>query len=267
MTGIYKITFKNSDRHYVGSSQDCEKRKRQHLWALRNNRHANTHLQNAYNFYGEEALEFSFICSCEEPQLLLLEAEFIDKFNSYEDGYNLVKDPSRGNYGYRHTEKAKKIMSQKKKGKKSSTSKFTDEEVFLLREKHFQGEKIQHLASAYNVTRNTIARIVNYQSYLHVERINLEHKKMIEEKFSMIESGEHPGFNYGGSHTEEFKERFRKAVTKPNYSKRLFTPEQIREIRKDKKEGYSYSQLKEKYEVSVACIQKIIKKETYKEVE
>lgn len=63
MIGIYKIIINN--KLYIGSSLDIKNRIKQHKSDLKNNRHANPKLQNAYNKYHEfkyEILEkFDFI--------------------------------------------------------------------------------------------------------------------------------------------------------------------------------------------------------------
>jgi group I intron endonuclease len=50
--GIYKITNIVTNKLYVGSSIDIKRRKYEHIRLLKNNKHNNIHLQNAYNKYG-----------------------------------------------------------------------------------------------------------------------------------------------------------------------------------------------------------------------
>jgi group I intron endonuclease len=52
--GLYKLVNKATGQCYVGQSQRCKKRIREHFRLLRLNKHSNPHLQNAYNKYGLE---------------------------------------------------------------------------------------------------------------------------------------------------------------------------------------------------------------------
>jgi len=52
--GLYKIVNKATNQCYVGQSQRCKKRIREHFRLLRLNKHTNPHLQNSYNKYGAD---------------------------------------------------------------------------------------------------------------------------------------------------------------------------------------------------------------------
>jgi group I intron endonuclease len=52
--GLYKIVNKVTGHCYVGQSQRCKKRIKEHFRLLRWNKHTNPHLQNAYNKYGHD---------------------------------------------------------------------------------------------------------------------------------------------------------------------------------------------------------------------
>ena len=88
--GIYKIQNLLNGKVYIGQSVDIEKRWSVHKTELKNNYHYNTHLQNAWNKYGEENFEFSVVEQCNIDQLNQKEIYWISKFDSYEDGYNLT---------------------------------------------------------------------------------------------------------------------------------------------------------------------------------
>ena len=59
--GIYKITNTANGKVYIGSSVDVHGRFNCHRSDLRNNRHGNQHLQNAWNLYGENSFVFEII--------------------------------------------------------------------------------------------------------------------------------------------------------------------------------------------------------------
>lgn len=79
--GIYIITNINNGNRYVGSSKNMFNRLRDHIWDLQSNRHINSHLQNAWNKYGEENFEYGILCICTEEEKLNKEQFFIDKLS------------------------------------------------------------------------------------------------------------------------------------------------------------------------------------------
>lgn len=84
ISGIYKIQSKiKPERTYIGSAADINKRRREHLCGLRNNKHGNGRLQNHYNKYGESDLIFSIIVGCEKENLISYEQFYIDALNPY----------------------------------------------------------------------------------------------------------------------------------------------------------------------------------------
>nr|DAL02943.1 MAG TPA: intron associated endonuclease [Crassvirales sp.] len=87
--GIYIITNINNGNRYVGSSKNMFNRLRDHIWDLQSNRHINSHLQNAWNKYGEENFEYGILCICTEEEKLNKEQFFIDKLSPE---YNLDFD-------------------------------------------------------------------------------------------------------------------------------------------------------------------------------
>jgi group I intron endonuclease len=77
-SGIYKFLNKITGDFYIGSAVYCANRKGQHLWALRNNRHRNRHLQSAWNKYGEANFSFHILIYCDKNDLILYEQRFMD---------------------------------------------------------------------------------------------------------------------------------------------------------------------------------------------
>lgn len=99
-SGIYEIKNRVNGKRYIGSSNNITRRWRQHRHCLRNNRHRNDYLQKAYNKYGEENFTFSVVV--ETPVDGMLQAE-ADQIALYEWNmlYNLEREPSRPNQGYK----------------------------------------------------------------------------------------------------------------------------------------------------------------------
>lgn len=100
--GIYKLVNKETNQCYVGQSQRCKKRIKEHFRLLRYNKHPNQHLQNAYNKYGANNFYGEIEVECESvDQLDHIENDFISG-NAWFDQpavYNIAdfaKAPMRG---------------------------------------------------------------------------------------------------------------------------------------------------------------------------
>lgn len=51
MAGVYQIFNTETNKRYIGSSIDVERRLKEHKRNLKAHRHSNQHLQNAWNKY------------------------------------------------------------------------------------------------------------------------------------------------------------------------------------------------------------------------
>lgn len=123
MKGIYKITCKVTNKIYIGSSNNIEKRWNEHIWELNNNRHSNKHLLKAWHKYGSKEFEFSIIEECEEDDLLIREQYYLDYYKSYNHnlGYNICKDALSPMKGRKHSKETIEHFKQIRKGLPSPT--------------------------------------------------------------------------------------------------------------------------------------------------
>lgn len=137
MIGIYSITNKINNKRYIGQSIDIETRIKRHFRELRKGIHHCHHLQRAFNKYGEENFETEILLACNDNHGLdEKEKEYIEKYDSYNNGYNLtmggkgdcglivtdefrarmsalVKGDKNPNYGHRWTQEMKNHLSKK----------------------------------------------------------------------------------------------------------------------------------------------------------
>jgi len=137
--GVYTIRFINTRKLYVGSTtRTFYKRWADHLSALRIKKHANIHLQRAFNKYGENSIIFEILEECEEEFILSTEQFWLNMLDVYKIGYNRnptaynskgVKRSKKtcenigktGNWrkaneawvGNKHTEETRKLISNK----------------------------------------------------------------------------------------------------------------------------------------------------------
>lgn len=87
---VYRITNIQTQKKYVGITEDFERRKRKHIKELKNNMHHSPKLQNAWNYWGESNFEWTVreVQIDQYDDLYDIEIEEIEKYNSYNDGYN-----------------------------------------------------------------------------------------------------------------------------------------------------------------------------------
>lgn len=79
MTGVYCIRNAIDGALYIGSAaKSFPDRWSRHRMDLRHNRHANPHLQAAWNFYKESSFQFSILEACSPERCIEREQYFID---------------------------------------------------------------------------------------------------------------------------------------------------------------------------------------------
>ena len=86
--GVYKISFSNTNKVYIGSSKNIESRFKTHLYQLNKGCHHSYKLQRYYND-NKGLLKFEIIQECQEDDRTIVEGELINKYNSIKDGFNV----------------------------------------------------------------------------------------------------------------------------------------------------------------------------------
>lgn len=92
---IYYIRQLSTSKTYIGLTTDFVRRRGEHLYELRHNKHYNQHLQNAWNKYAESDFEFGVleeICGTQED-LKQAEVRLIEEFSTTDKkiGFNQSK--------------------------------------------------------------------------------------------------------------------------------------------------------------------------------
>lgn len=107
MIGIYIIKNILDNKIYVGQSVNIKTRWNKHKRLLKGNIHGNSHLQSAWNKYGEEKFVFEVLLECYREQLDYWEDYYIEIFRAWinEFGYNYRKCSDGSGY---HSEETKK---------------------------------------------------------------------------------------------------------------------------------------------------------------
>ena len=178
--GIYEVVCLANDKIYVGSSKDIYFRFRRHIMFLRNNKHINQHLQNAFNKYGRDSFVLRIIETCEIEDLIERENFWIHKTNCLNKsvGFNKRDGASGGTtisgdahylYGKTMPEETRKKISESKRGKcggeNHASNKLTWKDVNNIRSLSLQGFSNKELAKKYNIHYSHAWRIITNKSW------------------------------------------------------------------------------------------------------
>lgn len=139
MIGIYSIINNANNKCYIGQSFNIALRFSQHKSKLKKNKHANKHLQNAWNKYGENCFKFEIIEECCPLLLNKKEIDYINAYNSIKNGYN---KKTGGDRDFIMSEESKIKSSISHKGQHSSPE--TEFKKGII--PPFKGEKGIHLS-------------------------------------------------------------------------------------------------------------------------
>ena len=199
MIGIYGIKNKVNGKIYIGQSIEIERRYKDHMRDLKKKRHANAHLSNSFNIYGENSWELIVLEECEKEQLSLKEEKWINSFareQIYNENFFIINLTGERNpfFGKKHKIESKKKMSKWKSenysgesnpnfGKKQSkevrlkmtlnrscaTSKgLKIEDILEIKELLLCGTKHKIIAEKFGVARTVITRISNGTRWANV---------------------------------------------------------------------------------------------------
>lgn len=112
-SGIYRIYSTINGREYIGSAVNLYQRMHHHFHYLRNGRHSNGKLQNYFNKYGPQSLEFEVVKHCKKKILIELEQKCIDGRKPY---FNICQTAGNS-LGFRHSKETLQRLSDMRKGK------------------------------------------------------------------------------------------------------------------------------------------------------
>ena len=115
--GVYSIMNLVNNKRYIGQSVDVYVRWGNHKSALRNNRHGNKHLQNAWNTYGEDNFNFEVLSVCDIDTIDKIEQYYIKLFDTINPEFGYNKESGGHENKYLSIE-SRNIISKKRKGKR-----------------------------------------------------------------------------------------------------------------------------------------------------
>lgn len=103
IVGVYRITNSITGDCYIGSSNNIDRRWRQHRQRLARSSHDNLFLARAWFKYGADAFQFSTLAECDRDDLTKIEQRYLD---SEKPEYNIAKIAGQGPgmVGRKHSE-------------------------------------------------------------------------------------------------------------------------------------------------------------------
>jgi len=225
---IYKATNKINGKIYIGRTiKSLAERIRGHISKSLNNSSGNIYFHNAIKKYGPENFEWKVIAKYNSlEELNKAEIKMIEKYNTFEKGYNLTVG-GEGTVGYKFTEETRKKMSEAQKGEKSH-----------MYGKHISEEHKRKL-SEFNRGKQVSEETRRKLSEAHSGKNHFNYGKQFSEetkkRMSEAQKGERNAM-YGRHHSEKTKEimsEMRKGEKHPLYGKH-HTEESIQKMSKAK---------------------------------
>lgn len=137
MIGIYKIENLINHKVYIGQSKNIAQRWKEHRYCISSNKNEKYPLYKAIHKYGIENFEFSVLQECKIEQLNELEIYWINKYNSFKEGYN----QNNGRDGNTHP------------------LKLSEQQVLEIYERLKGEESMEDIAKSYGVTHPVISNI------------------------------------------------------------------------------------------------------------
>lgn len=159
---IYGIKNKISDKYYIGSctnKRGISDRFRRHIYYLRNNQHHSIKFQRSFNKNNKSFDIWEFILFEETNKIIYKQREqyYIDKYNSYYNGYNSTPFVGIINYGSM-SEKHKNAISNSKQN-------LLDSDIINIFKKYNDGLNYKEIGIIYNLSPPTISNIINKKHY------------------------------------------------------------------------------------------------------
>lgn len=277
-SGIYLIFNKKSGKAYIGQTIDLQRRKKDHIRALRKGEHHNRYLQRAFNKDGENAFSFIVLERCKKEDLDAQERHWIMHYQTMDSfiGYNLESGGNEGKEVSEKTRDTKRGCNNPMYGKKLSAehleilrsknrglhTNLTEKDVETIKLELLKGKSEKELAEQYNITFGAISRIKRCKNWEYVREdlnkflINMdsEAKKERNKKIKRLES-------MGKSRAEISRivgctpatvQRVL-GTTAPFLRKSDTKKEIINGVIKDFENGLSKSEITKKYKISDAC--------------
>ena len=164
MRGVYIIINNINQKCYIGKSEDINTRWYNHIYELNHGTHPNTHLQNAWNLYGEDSFTFKVLCECKtEDDINALEIKYIKEYDSCNPdiGYNIAL----GGQGGRMSETTKQKISV---SHRFINSNLTYEDVRRIKTLLYCDIDRDEILKEFNIGRKVLQNIIIEKAFQYV---------------------------------------------------------------------------------------------------
>ena len=255
MQGVYKILNCKNGKFYIGSSVNVEKRFNSHRKELIANCHNNSHLQHAWNKYGEDAFEFSVIEEVQDKQKLRERETYYLKITNCTDrniGYNLLDNANIG-LGVQASEEVRHKISEACSGSKNGNygRKHTEEELIKMRNNRWGigyvcKPRKKGKQKSPDELRESYKRISEY----------MKNRVVSEETRQKLRQ-----YRLGRKASPELRKKFSESRKGPKNANSKLTKEQVFEIHKKMNSGVNYKDVCAEYGIGQCWAYKIKKGE------
>lgn len=225
-TGIYEIRNLVNGKRYIGSAVHFRYRWGKHLSELKRGVHHSSHLQRAWNRYGESSFSFHKLIICDRKNLLMYEQTCMD---AYKPEYN-VRKKANSNLGIK---KSPEAIAKFVKSRRANGGWGHSEE-----------------------TRNKISESLKGRPGRKPSPESLEKMRAVQK--AMVRPWMQDVWNrkVGVPRAQEVRVKLSKAVAK-------FSDEQVRLIRQKYKDGALQKELAEEFGVTGSSISELVRGVTY----
>lgn len=205
-SGIYQILNTTNGHCYIGQAIDLEGRKRIHFHDLRKGNHHNSHLQSAFDKYGEKVFEFIVLNHIENTDTLNFWEQYY--INLLHSKYNMAKVIGAPMSGRRHSKEARDKM------KKSWTPERRQEQSKRMKGRVLS-EEIRR-----KIGQGNAGKILSEETRRKMSRSWTPERRQKQSK--AFKSGSHP--MQGKHHSEKSRQKISKAKKGKTYDE-VYGPE------------------------------------------
>jgi len=197
--GVYKIsnTLCPEGKYYIGYSCNIRRRWNNHKRDLKNGKHINIYLQNVYNKYGADCLQYEILHDCEtKEEAQDYETSYLQDLTIRDKLYNLLYDSIGGDTITHHPNREQII--EKIKAKRKLQTNYRKDAAIVIDGVNYSG--ITEAGKILNIPSRTIndriysssSKFINYHFLDEKKqkkaeekgRIRIENKKKINKEFS-----------------------------------------------------------------------------------
>lgn len=168
-SGIYKIINIQNGKFYIGSANNLKRRKTEHFYYLKYNKHINKILQNSVNKYGINNFRFEILVQCPKEYCIKLEQWFMDNLKP---NFN-IRQKAESNLGLKQSEEQKEKSSNtwkiiKKENQFKGNIKNTFEDILQIKKLISLNYSDTEIKKLYNTSTAAIHKIRTNKTWTEV---------------------------------------------------------------------------------------------------